>query len=125
METYQRLVTPKRLREIARFIDGADFVGTFPTNVVLNLHSKKIRFDKRETFGQVQVGSLYLPNVYGSAFVVDGQHRLFGYAYSDRAKNEDDKTAFSVLAYENLDMQLEARMFVDINSQQKQVAKDY
>ena len=123
MKTYQRLVTPKRLREIARFIDGADFVGTFPTNVVLNLHSKKIRFEKRETFGQVQVGSLYLPNVYGSAFVVDGQHRLFGYAHSHRAKNKDDKTAFSVLAYENLDMQLEAQMFVDINSEQRQVAK--
>ena len=123
METYQRFVTPKRLREIARFIDGADFVGTFPTNVVLNLHSKKIRFDKRETFGQVQVGSLYLPNLYGSAFVVDGQHRLFGYAHSHRAKNKEDKTTFSVLAYENLDIQLEAQMFVDINSEQKQVAK--
>ena len=123
METYQRLVTPKRLREIARFIDGTDFVGTFPTNVVLNLHSKKIKFEKRETVGRVQVGSLYLPNIYGSAFVVDGQHRLFGYAHSRRARNEDDKTVFSVLAYENLDMQREAQMFVDINSEQKQVAK--
>ena len=123
METYQRLVTPKRLREVARFIDGADFGGTFPTNVVLNLHSKRIKFEKRETFGQVQVGSLYLPNVYGSAFVVDGQHRLFGYAHSQRARGKDDKTVFSVLAYENLDMQLEAQMFVDINSEQKQVAK--
>ena len=66
---------------------------------------------------------MYLPNVYGSAFVVDGQHRLFGYAHSHRAENKDDKTIFSVLAYENLDNQLEAQMFVDINSQQKQVAK--
>ena len=123
METYQRLVTPKRLRDIAKFIDGSNFVGTFPTNVVLNLHSRKIRFDKRETVGQVQVGSLYLPNVYGSAFVVDGQHRLFGYAHSHRAKRKDDKTVFSVLAYDNLDTQLEAQMFVDINSEQKQVAK--
>ena len=124
MSTYQRLVTPKRLREIARFIDDSNFAGTFPTNVVLNLHStKKIRFEKKETFGQVQVGTVYLPNVYGSAFVVDGQHRLFGYAQSHRAKNKDDKTAFSVLAYQNLDTQLEAQMFVDINSEQKQVAK--
>ena len=81
METYQRLVTPKRLREIAKFIDHDNFAGTFPTNVVLNLHSKKtIRFEKKDTIGQVQVGTLYLPAVYGSAFIVDGQHRLFGYA---------------------------------------------
>lgn len=124
METYQRLVTPKRLREIAKFIDHQNFAGTFPTNVVLNLHSKRtIRFEKRNTIGQVQVGTLYLPAVYGSAFVVDGQHRLFGYAHSRRANNGNDKTAFSVLAYDNLDTQLEAQMFVDINSEQKQVAK--
>ena len=124
METYQRLVTPKRLGEIAKFIDHQDFAGTFPTNVVLNLHSKKIiKFEKRDTIGQVQVGTLYLPAVYGSAFVVDGQHRLFGYAHSRRANNANDKTAFSVLAYDNLDTQLEAQMFVDINSEQKQVAK--
>lgn len=124
METYQRLVTPKRLREIAKFIDHENFAGTFPTNVVLNLHSKRnIKFERRDTIGQVQVGTLYLPAVYGSAFVVDGQHRLFGYAHSRRAKNCNDKTAFSVLAYDNLDTQLEAQMFVDINSEQKQVAK--
>ena len=123
METYQRLVTPKRLREIAKFIDGSEFGGTFPTNIVLNLHSRKIRFEKKETLGKVQVGTLHLPNVYGSAFVVDGQHRLFGYAHSQRAKNRDDKTTFSVLAYENLDAHIEAKMFVDINSEQKQVAK--
>ena len=124
MDTYQRLVTPKRLREIAKFIDHKNFAGTFPTNVVLNLHSKRaIKFEKQDTIGQVQVGTLYLPAVYGSAFVVDGQHRLFGYAHSHRANNANDKTAFSVLAYDNLDTQLEAQMFVDINSEQKQVAK--
>ena len=124
METYQRLVTPKRLREIAKFIDDQNFAGTFPTNVVLNLHSKRtIKFEQKGTIGQVQVGTLYLPAVYGSAFVVDGQHRLFGYAHSRRASNDNDKTAFSVLAYDNLDTQLEAQMFVDINSEQKQVPK--
>lgn len=57
-------------------------------------------------------------------WVIDGQHRLYGYAFSKRALKKDDKTTFPVLAYQNLPDSEEARLFVDINNEQVRVRKD-
>ncbi len=68
---------------------------------------------------------LYLPNHYASAWVIDGQHRLYGYVYSKRMeKGPKDKTTFPVLAYENLPPLREAELFVDINSRQERVSQN-
>ena len=46
IQTYQRMLQPKRLRSIAQYINNG---GKFPTNIVLNLKpTKRIRFDKKE-----------------------------------------------------------------------------
>ena len=119
-ESYQRLISRNRLTKIAAFVDDG---GQFPTNIVLNFHSKRsLRFDAKERIGGASVGTLYLPSEYGCAWVIDGQHRLFGYAHSKRAQVEGDKTTFPILAYENLPRAREAEMFVDINHEQKSVA---
>ena len=76
IQTYQRMLQPKRLRSIAQYINNG---GKFPTNIVLNLKpTKRIRFDKKETVGEESLGVLYLPDTYASAWVIDGQHRLYG-----------------------------------------------
>lgn len=120
IETYQRMVKPTRLKSIGKYIDDG---GTFPTNIVVNIKVDNLSFDIKETFGNTTTGVLDLPGQYGSAWVIDGQHRLYGYAYAGRAPDED-KSVVSVLAYENLPVRKEIEMFVDINTQQVKVPRN-
>jgi DNA sulfur modification protein DndB len=122
LNTYQRMLQPKRLVKIAEYVDSG---GQFPTNIVINIKSeKKLRFDKIQDVGESSFGTLYLPNHYASAWIIDGQHRLYGYVYSNRSqKGKEDKTTFPVLAYENLPQTDEAKLFVDINCEQVRVKR--
>ena len=120
LQTYQRMVKPNRLKAIGRYIDEG---GTFPTNIVVNFKVAGLQFDVGESFGDTQTGFLHLPGRYGSAWVIDGQHRLYGYAYAERAP-EDDRSVVTVLAYEGLPIREEIEMFVAINTQQVKVNRN-
>jgi DNA sulfur modification protein DndB len=83
-----------------------------------------LRFDSSgETYGDTATGMLHLPGLYGSALVIDGQHRLYGYAHASRTE-EDDRSVLSVLAYENLPVNEEIKLFVDINTEQVKVPRN-
>lgn len=117
LETYQRMVKPSRLKSIAAYIDNG---GQFPTNIVINFKTKDpLRFNKSETFGNSTFGTLKLPGQYGAAWVIDGQHRLYGFEFSKRGKNH----VVPVLAYVNLPADDEMRLFVDINCEQVKVPR--
>ena len=76
IDTYQRLIKTPRLNKITKYVDDG---GQFPTNVVVNIHTnRKLKFDRKERIGASAVGTLHLPAEYGCAWVIDGQHRLFG-----------------------------------------------
>jgi len=64
-------------------------------------------------------GYITLKPKYGSAFIIDGQHRL--YSYSGHPMS--DKSLLSVLAFGGLDAIKQSEMFVDINSEQKNVPR--
>lgn len=120
--TYQRMLEKKRLNEIKEYVENG---GLFPNSLVINLDSGKdgLRFDHitqkgKDGEGTTSVlGILHLPSRYKSAFVIDGQHRLYGFTDSNYA----DKATLPVIAFENLDEVTQAEMFVDINSKQKKV----
>jgi DGQHR domain-containing protein len=119
LETYQRMVKPARLAAIGKFLDEG---GTFPTNIVVNFKTEsQLNYQPRENFGDTSTGTLTLPALYGSAWVIDGQHRLYGYSHSSR-KEENDKSVVPVLAYENLAPRDEIQMFIDINTKQVKVS---
>lgn len=120
LESYQRMVKPNRLKAIGAYIDQG---GTFPTNIVINIKQSQLNFSVQENFGDTSTGILTLPGQYGSAWVIDGQHRLYGYAHARREADED-KSVVSVLAYENLAIRDEIQMFVDINTQQVKVSRN-
>lgn len=120
LQTYQRMVKPARLKSIGRYIDDG---GTFPTNIVVNFKTTGLQFDVTESFGDTQTGFLNLPGLYGSAWVIDGQHRLYAYAYAARDP-ESDRSVVSVLAYEGLPIRDEIEMFVAINTQQVKVNRN-
>ena len=116
--TYQRLVSRTRLRSIADFIKKG---GYFPNNILINF-VRPVRFDKSavdETAG-VQFGHLYLPDRYRSAWIIDGQHRLYGFApLDDSFANQN----IVVVAFEGMSKTDEANLFVTINHEQKPVPK--
>jgi len=114
------MVKPARLKAIGQYIDGG---GTFPTNIVINFKQENLQFDQKERFGDTATGTLTLPSKYGSAWVIDGQHRLYGYAYASRSP-EEDHAVVSVLAYDNLPVREEIKLFVDINTEQVKVSRN-
>ena len=123
LATYQRMLQPRRLKRIAAYINDG---GRFPTNIVVNFKSgrkARLRFDVMDRSGEGDLGTLYLPSKYASAWIIDGQHRLYGYAYARNMKAfKSDSTALSVLAYENLPSDKEMNLFIDINSKQVKVS---
>lgn len=122
MPTYQRIIKKARLNEIRKFVDNRGF---FPNSLIISIdtNGKKLRFDLASP--QVEnsisrIGILYLPQLYRSAYVIDGQHRLYGYAGS---KHANDNT-IPVVAFENLAKEKQVEMFMEINENQKAVSKN-
>ena len=123
--TYQRILNKKRLNSIREYLEKEK--GYFPNSIVLNFQTKgkkdALRFDKsgsEDKDTQAIPGYLYLPGKYKSAFVIDGQHRLYGFAGTTASSS----VTIPVVAFENLDPYKQARMFVDINSKQVKVPKN-
>ncbi len=118
--TYQRLLRKKRLKDISNYINETG--GIFPTNIVINIRdSRRLRFDAAgpSSDAPTVLGTLYLPNTYKCAWVIDGQHRLYGFSQSEWSS----RGRIPVLAFENLDPLDEMKMFVDINSKQVRVPR--
>lgn len=122
LATYQRMLQPHRLKQIAKYINDG---GKFPTNIVVNLKAGKgseLRFEKLGKHGDDVWGHLHLPPNYASAWIIDGQHRLYGYVYArEHAHFNEDSTVLPVLAYDNLPANKEMDLFIDINSKQVKV----
>ena len=116
--TYQRLVSRSRMRDIGEFIKAG---GYFPNNLIINF-TRAVRFDKivQNEGDAVAFGQLYLPDRYRSAWIIDGQHRLYGFSPIDD-KYLDQNVI--VVAFEMLPKAEEANLFVTINHEQKSVPK--
>lgn len=123
MPTYQRLIKKSRLKSVQKFIDEQK--GYFPNSIVISIDSggRRLNFDKANT--QVNstisdVGILHLPKKYRSAYIIDGQHRLYGYAETEyKIKN-----TIPVVAFVDLDRSEQVKLFMEINENQKSVSKN-
>ncbi len=117
---YQRMVSPSRIKKIGEFIKKG---GYFPTNILVNFKDL-CRFDllssKEDSTENLKFGWLHLPCRYKSAWVIDGQHRLYGYS---RLSDKYLQHNLFVLAFEGLDITTEADLFITINNTQKKVPK--
>jgi DNA sulfur modification protein DndB len=123
VDTYQRLLKRSRIKDIRGYVLGG---GYFPTNIILNIRTRRgLHFDKAATPENVEpsggdIGWLTLPAEYKAAWIIDGQHRLYAYADSEKAASAE----LTVLAFENLSESEQARLFVDINAKQKSVKQN-
>lgn len=122
MPTYQRLIKKQRLTQIQAFVDAG---GYFPNSIVISLDTegKDLQFDRAST--QVSttltsLGVLHLPKKYMSAYIIDGQHRLYGYSNS----KYKETNAIPVVAFLDLNRSDQVKLFMEINENQKSVPKN-
>jgi DNA sulfur modification protein DndB len=119
MPTYQRLLVPSRLAGITKFIEKG---GYFPNSAIINFSEKgsKIEFQghQRLADSNSRTGVLKIPNCYAIAYIIDGQHRIYGYANS---KFKDTNT-IPVVAFVGLAPTEQLELFMDINQNQKAVS---
>ena len=122
MPTYQRLIKKSRLKAVRKFIN--DDQGYFPNSIIISIDTKRPlqfdRSDKQVPNAVADLGILHLPQQYRSAFIIDGQHRLYGYSDSPYASSN----SIPVVAFENLDQNEQVRLFMEINENQKSVSKN-
>lgn len=121
MPTYQRLIKKKRLSDVRKFINGG---GYFPNSLIISIDSegKGLQFDlsdKKVENAHSRIGILHLPKKYRSAYIIDGQHRLYGYSDSAYAKSN----SIPVVAFVDLDRKEQIKLFMEINENQKAVPK--
>lgn len=121
MPTYQRIIKKNRLKDVKNFVNSRGF---FPNSIIVSVNNngnnlKFEPFSKDELNGQVKAGFLHLPALYRTCYVIDGQHRLYGYSESEYAKMD----VIPVIAFVNMAKEEQVKMFMDINQNQKAVSK--
>ena len=122
LPSYQRLIKKDRLKSIREFVNGNGF---FPNSIVISIDAPKgpLQFDdvpkEYNRDHLTKMGILHLPQKYQSAYIIDGQHRLYGYSDSEHSENN----SIPVVAFENLDKNAQLKLFMDINLNQKPVPK--
>jgi len=104
----QRPLSEKRCRDVAKFIDSEGSI--FANNIILNL-PKETNFIPSDTNGIE--GVIKIPKISKSVWVIDGQHRLFGFQHS----NKQLKLLCS--GFIDLDIERQAKIFITINQEQK------
>ncbi len=121
VDTYQRMLKKSRLDQIREYISKD---GLFPTNIVINLNKESVQFerthqetDEQNNGGGGILGWLDIRPTYKSAWIIDGQHRLFAYSGHPSAA----VSLLPVLAFEGLPPSKQAELFIDINAKQKKV----
>ncbi len=124
-EAYQRILSRRRILGssdepgITEFINNGGF---FKSSVVCTFE-RPVHFEPRPTGlllnqDAPQFGILSIPKLYGTVWVIDGQHRIYGYA---GATPDSKRTALNVVAYQDLDKREQARDFVNINQKHQPV----
>lgn len=121
LPTYQRLIRRQRLNSISRFVESG---GIFPNCVIINIDAgRRVNFDLvggQSGISRSRMGVLHLPQRYRAAYVIDGQHRLYGYANSTRSRTD----LIPVVAFVNLEPSEQVRLFMQINENQQAVPKN-
>lgn len=121
MPTYQRIIKKKRLQEVRGFINEG---GYFPNSIIISIdtNGKGLSFDQSSSKVEdtiSKIGILHIPKRYRSAYIIDGQHRLYGYSDSLYASTN----TIPVVAFVDLERTEQIKLFMDINENQKAVPK--
>jgi DGQHR domain-containing protein len=110
---YQRMVNKQRIKDIRNFVAAK---GYFSNNVIANFKQSP-KFTTTDIVEGIEYGVLTLPSFYQSLWIIDGQHRLFGYSNTSEAKDH----LIPILAFQGLNEEKQGNLFIQINGNQKSV----
>ncbi|WP_428323751.1 DGQHR domain-containing protein [Nitrosopumilus sp.] len=116
-ESYQRIINPNRLKSLTNFI--LDSKNLLMANPII------IAFDP-ETYGSVTYNEekkLNFKNIACSAWVIDGQHRIFAFKDIDLPSKKFKKydIQIPIVALEKTNTLLQSETFLNINYYQKKI----
>lgn len=110
IEGFQRKLDPRRADDIARYIDEG--MGTIPSSIVLSAQADaQLKYTRARR-------SITFKKTPKSFLIIDGQHRVFGFA---KAKST---LRVPVVIYNSLTRAEECKLFIDINTTQRPVPNE-
>lgn len=115
---YQRIVSKERIERISNFLRSK---GALLPNAIIIAFDNEASIQKQIRYEE---GKLYFPNRYCSAWIIDGQHRVFGFIGTRYETDEDDSAPtfkVPVVAFKRMDLIPQNRTFVSINYNQKKI----
>lgn len=123
---YQRLLRPKKLKSLAKFVSKTSLgeSGLLANNIVLAFEESGIVFTGR---------TLKIPAVHCSVLVVDGQHRLYGFSPDNLKKikllEKEKKKLLEeyplvCVGIRDLNQRVQAKLFREINEFQKKINRN-
>lgn len=107
---FQRVLDHKKAVDIARYIDSGE--GTIPNSIILSAQPES---QLKLIGGGKTIEFSFDPKAF---LVIDGQHRVYGFSLSESA------IRVPVVIYNNLSRSEEARLFIDVNTKQRQVPNE-
>jgi len=112
---YQRILNGERIKRISAFVTSRDAL--LPNAIIIAFDNNR---DIQDAINYNN-GKLTFPLTYCSAWIIDGQHRVFGFLNTRFEKNPSDQFRLPVVAFKSLDDVLQNRTFVNINYNQKKI----
>lgn len=114
-EAYQRMIDRDRLMEIAAELSKEKLEVNFPNNIIVSFE-EGVRWEQSNG----NVGTLHIPERYGIAWMIDGQHRLYSFC---KLENKEIAENFKlvVTAFQGLTKAEQATVFRTVNNKQKKI----
>lgn len=106
----QRVLDPKREKEIGKYVNFVD--ATFPNSIIICLSSQNAIYDEVDNV-------LWIKDEESIASVLDGQHRIAGL----KSLNEGVKFDCIVTVFIDIELEDQAIIFATINTEQKKINK--
>lgn len=120
-QAYQRILNKDRLLQISNFLNTPNSLLANPVIIVFDPDEKiqsKLHYRSNEYV-------LEFPRTYCCAWIIDGQHRIFGFKdhpkYSKWAKETNNDFKIPVVIFTKLPEPIQSKTFVEINYYQKRI----
>ena len=118
-QAYQRMISKDRIDSISKFFNSKKEI-LLPNPVIIVFDKDKSVQDKIK----FKSNKLTFPTSYCSAWIIDGQHRIFGFKEHMNYKewdSDDDDFKIPVVAFTKLSFIKQNKAFVNINYHQKKI----
>ncbi len=121
LSAYQRAIDSDRLKQISQYIRNTVNGFAFPNAIILSSINdiSETEISNSDDRSGSKAVSINFPTDYGALKLIDGQHRLLAYSFTD--ENTQIQKRLEVIILGHLEPARLAKIFLDINSKMKVV----